>query len=233
MTRARIGLGVAAVIAVAAGSAASCGGERRAAPWPPGQASPAVTSASVAGAEAGPRGVEAGVPVGYSRNEAGAAAAATQFLATLSRLVYSDGRAREAALRRIADPSAPNVVDSGVGALAAVDRLIADARVRRPNARVLLTDVPVAYRVDRVSADTAQISVWSVGLVLVEGATEASEVWSTNSVDLIWSAGDWRVARWHRASGPAPAVGRSTPAPPNEVLAAIGDWKGFRHDPLP
>ncbi|HVW35378.1 MAG TPA: hypothetical protein VHL53_22795, partial [Acidimicrobiia bacterium] len=146
-----------------------------------------MASASADGPRVGPRGVEAGVPVGYTRSEAGAAAAATQFLGVLSRLVHSDGPAREVALRRIAAPSKPNVVDSGLGALAAVDRLVADARVRRPGARVLLTDVPVAYRVDQISGDTAEVSVWSVGLVLVEGATEASEVWSTNNVDLIWS----------------------------------------------
>jgi hypothetical protein len=171
--------------------------------------------------------------VGYARSAAGAAAAATQFLGTLSRLVHWDVSAREAALRRIAAPSAAGVVDGGLAALGAVDRLVADARTRRPGARMLLTDVPVAYRVEQVGRDTARVDVWSVGLVLVEGATDATEVWSTSSLDLIWSEGDWRVAQWSRASGPAPAVRPSTPARPDDVLAAVGDWRGFRHDPLP
>lgn len=234
MRGARLGLAaVAAVVAVGAGVGASCGGDHRSTPALAAQSAQSVAAASSDGAEAGPRGVEAGVPVGYTRSAAGAAAAAAQFLGTLSRLVYSDGPAREAALRRIAAPSASNVVDGGLAALAGIDRLVADARERRASARVLLADVPVAYQVKQASVDAAQVDVWSVGLVLVEGATEASEVWSTSSVELMWSESDWRVARWTRASGPAPAVGRSVAARPAEVLAAVGDWRGFRHDPLP
>jgi hypothetical protein len=177
--------------------------------------------------------VEAGVPVGYAHNQAGAAAAATNYLATLSRLVASDGAGRTAALRRIADPSAPEVVDGGLAAYGALDRLVADARTQRPDARVLLTDVPVAYRIEPGVGDTAHVEVWSVGLVLIQGRTEATEVWSTNRVGLRWSAGDWRVAWWTRASGPAPAAARQAVTPADGLLAAVGDWRGFRHDPLP
>ncbi|MEW6474288.1 MAG: hypothetical protein AB1679_18710 [Actinomycetota bacterium] len=233
MRGARFGLGVAAAVAAGLGLGASCGGDRRSSPPPAGQAPQAVASAFSDGQHAGPRAVEAGVPVGYTRSAAGAAAAATQFLGTLTRLVHSDGPTREAALRRIAAPSASGVVDGGLAALGAVDRLVAEARARRPGARVLLTDVPVAYRVEQAGGDTARVDVWSVGLVLFEGATEATEVWSTSSLDFIWSGGDWRVVQWSRTSGPAPAVRPSTAARPDDVLNAVADWRGFRHDPLP
>jgi hypothetical protein len=65
----------------------------------------------------------------------------------------------------------------------------------------------------------------------VEGRTEATEVWSTNSVGLVWEAGDWRVAWWVRASGPVPASTREAPTPSEAVLRAVAGWKGFQHAP--
>lgn len=218
---------------------ASCGregGGRQPAPAGGGVGThPAEASVPVSpdrGGGTGPSSEEGIVPVGYAHTEAGAAAAATAYLATLQRLVFSDNVLRETALRRMAAASAPSVVEGGLAALQAVDRLLGAAREKNPDARAFLSEIPIAYRVQRGPDDAArQVDVWSLAVFAVEGRTEATEVWSTNSVGLIWEAGDWRVAWWVRASGPVPAAAREAPTPSDEVLRAVAGWKGFRHAP--
>jgi hypothetical protein len=180
----------------------------------------------------GPSSYDGIVPVGFSHNEAGAAAAANAYFATLQRLVFSDRKVREAALRRMAASSASDVVDGGLAALRAVDAVLEDARRQHSDAGAFLKEIPVAYRVQSAGGGTeAQVDVWSLAVFLVEGRTEATEVWSTNSVGLVWEAGDWRVAWWVRASGPVPAATREAPTPSEAVLRAVAGWKGFQHAP--
>jgi len=171
------------------------------------------------------------VPVGFARNQAGAATAATSYIATLQSLMLVGRGEREAAVRRMVAPGAGPVVDEAVDGLAFLDRIVADARAALPGARVLVRDVPVAYSVAPFDPDRARVRVWSVGIVLIEGRTEATEVWSTNTVDLTWRDGDWRVVAWARAAGPTPAASLVSATPPTAVLAAIDGWEGFRYVP--
>lgn len=180
----------------------------------------------------GPYGQDGIVPVGYVRSEAGAAAAATAYLATLGRLVFSDPAAREAALRRIAATSASDVVAGGLAALVTVDALVNEARLRDPQAEAYLSEVPVSYRVQSSTTGTdVQVDVWSLAVFLVEGRTEGTQVWSTSSLGLVWETDDWRVAWWVRTSGPVPAATAQPASPSAEVLSTLAGWKGFRHAP--
>lgn len=179
----------------------------------------------------GPRATDGMVPVGFARNESGAASAATSYISTLQSLVLVGRGEREAAVRRMVAPGSGPVADQAVDGLAFLDRVVADARDALPGARVLVRDVPVAYTVAPFDAERARVRVWSVGIVLIEGRTEATEVWSTNTIDLAWKEGDWRVAGWTRAAGPTPATGLASATPPTAVLAAIDGWEGFRYVP--
>jgi hypothetical protein len=179
----------------------------------------------------GPAGSDGVVPVGFARTAAGAAAAATSYLSAMHRLVLLNDGERELALRRMAVPGADAVVTGGMEALRGLDAVVADARTAQQGARLLLREVPIAYRVGPVDTDRARVDVWSVAVVLIEGRTQASEVWATTTVDLAWAAGDWRLAAWSRAAGPVPAAGRTEPTPSDRLLAAIDGWEGYRYVP--
>jgi hypothetical protein len=132
----------------------------------------------------------------------------------------------------MASSSEPAVVERGLQGLSAIDTVVADARRTRPDARVLLTEVPMAHHVVPGVDGRVEVDVWSVAVVLVAGRTDATEVWSTNQVGLTWEGGDWRVAWWTRTPGPTPAAGRDDPTPTDQVLAAVGEWSGYRHVPV-
>lgn len=178
-----------------------------------GHAATLIPLAEADGTGPGPRTVEAGVPVGYAPTKEGAAAAATEYLATLARLVSADPSAREQALRRMASASATDLVEAALRALASLDG---------SGTRLVLAEVPVAYRVVGGVEEGAEVDVWSVVLAAVGDSYQ--EAWSTNTLGLTWEDGDWRVAWWVQASGPAPAEGS---------LAGAEGWSGYRHAPLP
>lgn len=221
------GIAVSALLAVGCGGGGSARNASRQGAAPPPPVAPGADEA-----RPGPTRTVGAVPVGYARTEAGAAAAATSYLSALHKLAELDGNGRRQALLRIAAPRADAAVQTGLESLAILDSLLADAREVQPKARALVRDVPVAYRVEQFAADQARVGVWSVGVVLVEGRTLATEVWSTNIVDLVWEADDWRVWSWARTPGPQPAVSAETePMAPADVLAAVGGWEGYRYVP--
>jgi len=217
----------------------ACGGAGGATERPEPQSSavapaPPVAPASDRAARGpGPSATDGRVPVGYEQGRAGAAAAATTYLATLHQLVGLGDAERRAALGVIAAEGAGTVVDDATAAFATLDGVVADARAATPGARLFLREVPMAYTVSRYTDARAQVEVWSVGLVIVEGATQATEVWSTNTVELVWESGDWKVWSWDRRAGPQPSLSPTTATPATEVLDAIDGWEGYRYVPAP
>lgn len=179
----------------------------------------------------GPRSFAGAVPIGFARTPDGAAAAATSYLSTLHRLVVLVPAERETALRRISAPAADAVVSQAMDAMAALDAILVEARDAKPGARLFLREVPVAYEVEQFEPQRARVQCWSLGLVLVEGRTEATQVWSTNTVELVWEGDDWRLWSWSRLPGPVPATPYITATAPDEVLSAIEGWEGFSYVP--
>jgi hypothetical protein len=168
---------------------------------------------------------------GFARSEAGAVAAATSYLATIAELIDASPGERQTTLTRIAAPDAPTVVSDALQGLDIVDASVADARTVLPTARVLIRDAPLAYQVVGFTPDRARVGVWSVGIVLVEGRTDATEVWSTSTIELVWIEGDWRVSSWSRSPGPTPAAASTATTPPSVLLDTVDGWGSYGHVP--
>ncbi len=214
-----------AVVAARRGGGASAGD-----PSPAGEtAAPAPPMVAADGP--GPSRVQGLVPAGFERSEAGAAAAATSYLATLQALVLASPAERDDALRRIAAADAPGVATEALAGLALFDASVAEARTVLPAAEVFVREVPIAYAVAGFHPDRVRVDVWSLGIVLIEGRTEATEVWSTNTVELVWERGDWHVWFWTRSPGPVPAASPAQPTPPSAVLDVVRGWEGYRYVP--
>lgn len=224
---------VAAVVVLGA-----CGGARSAAaparndrtahaPAPP--VTPAGDERAPAGP--GPTDMRAGVPVGYERTRDGAAAAATTYLSTLHQLIGSEEDRRRAALEELTAEGGESVIDEATSAFATLDEIVAEARATAPGARLFLREVPMAFTVGRYTDDRARVELWSLGVIIVENVTQATEVWSTNTVELVWEGGDWKVWSWDRRPGPQPVLAASAPVPAAEILDAIDGWEGYRYVP--
>lgn len=215
-------VGVALTLVFGRGSGPSSRGPAPATPRVPGGP----------GAEAGPRSVEAGVPVGYGHTAPGAAAAATAYLTvTAESLLLMDTPAREAAVRRMLVPGASaGTVASIVGDPAFLERVRKTASASgRPGA--LLRNLPVAYRVDAFSPARARVSVWASAVWSITGVGGPSEAWTTTSLELEWIDGDWRLWSLSSKDGPTPATTSGPVAGTDELIAALAGFSSYRYGP--
>lgn len=181
---------------------------------------------------AGPRGVEEGVPVGYARTPAGAAAAATAYLTVSAEgLLLMDAPARDAALRRmlVPDPS-PGTLAQVVGDPTLLER-VRQASAGSGTPRAVLRNLPVAYRVDAFSPARARVSVWGAAVWSIAGVGGPGEAWTTTSLELEWVEGDWRLWSLSSKEGPTPATTSGPVAGTDELIAALGGFLGYRYGP--
>ena len=52
----------------------------------------------------------------------------------------------------------------------------------------------------------ADVRVWSVLVIGVEGGSVARQLWRTSDITLDWDGDTWRVADWTTTAGPSPAL---------------------------
>ncbi|MFE6687225.1 hypothetical protein ACFVFQ_12175 [Streptomyces sp. NPDC057743] len=91
---------------------------------------------------------------------------------------------------------------------------------------------PVGTKVEAFQGDTARVSVWYSALFGLAGPKSqkpVSESWYTNTFDLQWQGGDWKVTQFTQKNGPAP-VGQDQPAASAEDMTkAVQGYGGFTY----
>jgi len=180
------------------------------------------TTAGVPGA--GPHAVAGGVPVGYEQSAAGAAQAAGNYLAAIGQL--DPARATEA-LDQVAEPSARARLEAGQrSSLQVVESLWRIETAARQGKHVILTQTPIAYRVDSYTPAEATVRVWLVTVVGVEDRQRLSAFYGIGSATLTWLDGDWRLRSVDAGSQAGDVVPTSpqTPTPTGGVPAKLGGF---------
>ncbi|MER5279636.1 hypothetical protein ABT025_28425 [Streptomyces sp. NPDC002809] len=91
---------------------------------------------------------------------------------------------------------------------------------------------PVGTKVVKFDGTTASVAVWYSALFGLAGEgskNPVSESWFTNTFDLTWINGDWKVTDFTQKDGPAP-VGRDQAASPaGEMADAVEQFGGFTY----
>lgn len=210
-----------AVLAVAAGLALrSCGRsdtgneDARPAADPGGPAVPAGV---------GPRSQRHGVPVGWSRDAAGARAAAVSAVALTGDIARAGFITRSDMITTLASRRfAPALVESSSGQLA---ELLGDLAAEGIAAgSVLFRELPLTARVTAADLSAARVEVWAV---LVAGTAERGaprQLWRTVSVELVWEGDDWRIDGWTAQAGPTPALATSAAISTVDELDVVTSW---------
>lgn len=156
------------------------------------EASPAgVPTAS----EEGPRTVADGVPLGYTRTEAGAVAAAVTFAEVVTGLADTPD-AHIAAARTIATNEwRPRSVELARNTI----NFLSESY---PGAAISFT--PVRYDIVEYGQDSATVKVWGVTLVYPPDR-QPEQTWATGTFRLAW-VGDWRMDGGGSSGGPTPSL---------------------------
>jgi len=177
------------------------------------------------GSGSGPRAESAGVPTGYRRDAAGAAAAAANYVVVLGgRLTISEST-RAATLAAVSASTVLPMVAERYRSRPSVQQhtgIAADVAAAAP---MVLRVAPLGTRVRAFGTDRALVEVWVVSVV---GTTRIGRVdmsWSTETVELVWE-GDWKVRSYRSAGGPVPALHQPV-TPLGQFLDAERGMEGF------
>ena len=164
----------------------------------------------------------AGLPAGFARTRDGARAAGLVYTATVSqRVLYFDDEQTAAALESIASN-------------AARDTFVADTVRQLEAARSPLSAGsgtawwlvrPLASKVDAYTAELARIAVWLVRVLSRPGVVVPQSSWVTETVEVVWERGDWRLWSTVTQPGPTPILdGSDLPESADALDAALRDY---------
>ncbi|QES48991.1 hypothetical protein DEJ50_15370 [Streptomyces venezuelae] len=177
------------------------------------------------------------IPSGFAQTEQGAQSAAANYAVALG----SDGMF-DAVRRRdivnavyVPDVAAANQVEvdrqyTDPGFLAAIGL---DANGKAPKGLTFISRTnPVGTKTEKFTGDTATVSVWQSSLFGLAGEgskNPVSESWFTNTFELRWADGDWRITSFTQKDGPAPVGRDQAAASAEEMAAAVSQFGGFTY----
>jgi hypothetical protein len=202
--------GAAALVFLAGMAARGAVGDR-------GESQPQTVPAPAdqAAATAGRTGEADGTPAGFARSRDGARQAAIAYTATLSqRLLYLEPDAAEAAVRAVAAEASADTLTNDV--LAGL-RTVREPLAMGTGATWWVVE-PLAAKVEAYTADRARVSVWVVRVLSRQRVVVPQSSWVTETVELVWEGGDWRLWSDESTPGPTPVLdGSDVPASAAEL----------------
>lgn len=174
-------------------------------------------------AELGPRAVEHGVPVGWSRDAEGARAAATSAVELTGELVAAGFITRRDMIGVLASQRyAPTLAADSAVQLREMLGELADDGVTA--SAVLWRELPLTAEIVEIDDAAALVQVWAVLVAGAPGRGTPRQAWRTVTVSLVWERDDWRVDDWAATAGPTPALANNAPIATLDELADVTAW---------
>ncbi|MFG2830169.1 hypothetical protein ACGFWI_22330 [Streptomyces sp. NPDC048434] len=182
-------------------------------------------------------GKTGGIASGFAKTEQGAQSAAANYAVALT----SDGMYQAAGRHEIAKAVyAPSVaaarkndLDKVYSDHAFLGRIGLKPDGSAPKGMTFVSRAnPVGTKTEAFKGDTAKISVWYsalFGLAGTDSKNPVTESWYTNTFDLQWADGDWKVTNFTQKDGPAPIGRDQAAASAEDMTHAVQGFGGFTY----
>ncbi|MFE1901415.1 hypothetical protein [Streptomyces yangpuensis] len=202
----------------------------------PSDEAPAAASTAATGTDP-VTGKTAGIPKGFAHDEQGAQSAAANYAVALGSDGMFDATRRRAIVQAVYLPDVAAARQTDLDKVYADQDFLAriglDAAGKAPKGQTFITRMnPVGTKVEKFVGDTATVAVWYSALFGLAGEgskNPVSESWYTNTFELKWLNGDWRVADFTQKDGPAPVGRDQSAASAEEMAAAVSEFGGFTY----
>jgi hypothetical protein len=242
LTLAAVVIVVAAVIAInsskhgagaaSQGASTGVGGGVPPATATVGQSAPAGAASS----PAFPTGSIGSVLVGYPDSQAGAEAAAANYVSAFASDDMVHPNSRHQLIQAIADPAIVATLQKSLDD--AFNRTLSayglDAQGNPPKGQTFVyRNVPIGVNVQSYTNAKAVVAVWDTTIdgIAGQGSTEPiTQTWSTSTLTLTWADNDWRLNDFSQADGPTP-VSTQQGSIPGEIQKAVQQFARLRYAP--
>ncbi|MEU9378782.1 hypothetical protein AB0D94_34200 [Streptomyces sp. NPDC048255] len=179
----------------------------------------------------------AGIPKGFAHDEQGAQSAAANYAVALGSDGMFDATRRRAIVQAVYLPDVAaarqNDLDKVYADQAFLGRIGLEAGGKAPKGLTFISRLnPVGTKVEKFDGDTASVSVWYSALFGLAGEgskNPVAEGWYTNTFELRWLNGEWRVSDFTQKDGPAPVGRDQSAASAEEMAAAVSQFGGLTY----
>ncbi|MFJ8658587.1 hypothetical protein [Streptomyces sp. NPDC093795] len=177
------------------------------------------------------------IPTGYAHDEQGAQSAASNYAVALgsAEMFTLAGRGEIVSTVYASDAAAAlqDDLDKAYGDKEILARIGLQEDGTAPRGMTFVSRaVPVGAKMEDYTEDRATVSVWYTSLFGLAGEgskNPVSEAWYTDTIELRWADGDWKVTKSTQKDGPVP-VGRDQRASGAQDMAdAVGQFGGFTY----
>ncbi|MFG3366004.1 hypothetical protein ACGF0K_13590 [Streptomyces sp. NPDC048156] len=177
------------------------------------------------------------VASGFAHDEQGAQSAAANYAVALGSAEMFDKNRRHAI---VDDVYAPDVAASRQASLdkvyaqeAFLSSIGLNSDGSAPGGSTFVSRIiPVGTKTMKFGGDSATVDIWYsslFGLAGTDTTNPVSESWFTNTYELRWTGGDWKVTDFQQKDGPVP-VGRDQRASTADDMArAVEQYGGFTY----
>jgi hypothetical protein len=175
------------------------------------------------------------VPVGYPHTSAGADSAAANYVVAFYTPSMVGSYARHRLISAIADPAIATTLESQLDAAyqqANVGNGLSAGGTAPSGMTFVERCAPVGVTLVSQEGNNATVSVWAVtlsGLAGTGSTHPVTEAWSTITVILHWTQGDWKWVSFTAADGPVPTSGQQVASGGQALQNAVNQFGGLRY----
>ncbi|MFF3843315.1 hypothetical protein [Streptomyces sp. NPDC001930] len=177
------------------------------------------------------------IPTGYAQDEQGAQSAATNYAVALGSAEMFTTAGRDEIVTTVYAPDAAAAnrgeLDKAYSSEDLLTRIGLQADGTAPQGMTFISRViPVGSKVENYTADRATVSVWYSSLFGLAGEASkhpVSESWYTDTFELRWVSGDWKVTKSTQKDGPVPVARDQRASGAQDMADAVGQFGGFTY----
>jgi hypothetical protein len=173
------------------------------------------------------------IPIGYPDTQQGAESAAANYASAYGSAQMAVPGQRDQVLSVISDPAITTSLESQYDTeYATIDRAMGLSSDGTPPSgeSYMAREVPIGVSVNSDSATKAVIAVWAVTFAGVAGSSSnypVTQSWTTDTITLNWTGGDWKMSAVSSVSGPSPNQGNQTPSTGQQLQQANNQYGGL------
>ncbi|QDQ12339.1 hypothetical protein [Streptomyces spectabilis] len=182
-------------------------------------------------------GKNGGIPAGYAKSEQGVQSATANYAVALGSADMFDQTQRHRIIDSVYTPQAATERRPGLDKVYKSEKFLNGIGLENdgtaPKGTTFVSRIiPVGTKVTKFGGNSATVEIWYSSLfgLAGEGAKNpVTESWFTNTYDMRWTGGDWKVADFKQKDGPVP-VGRDQRASTADDMAkAVEEYGGFTY----
>ncbi|MFF9853710.1 hypothetical protein [Streptomyces litmocidini] len=182
-------------------------------------------------------GKNGAIPTGYSHDDQGAQSAATNYAVALGSAEMFNAAGRNEIVSTVytleAAASQQDALDKAYSSKEFLTAIGLQADGTAPPGTTFISRVvPAGSKVESYADDRATVSVWYSSLFGLAGEASknpVSEAWYTDTFELRWTAGDWKVTKSTQKDGPVPVARDQRASSAQDMADAVGQFGGFTY----